>query len=201
MDTFEISLKEALRVGGREILRERNRLSAYLADLAPDKKREVRIFSKSCSASMLRMFDEADGGDGEMKMRTVYKARHMLMEEEGLSEKWAEKIVRALAYAFGWDCENGTEENGSGRAVCGIVVAAGYNGYGQCNVSEWEGITAVACGYYHTVGLKKDSTAVAAGDNSYGQCNVSEWKGITAVACELFGTAGLKKDGTVVAVI
>ena len=163
MDTFEISLKEALRVGGREILRERNRLSAYLADLAPDKKREVRIFSKSCSASMLRMFDEADGGDGEMKMRTVYKARHVLMEEEGLSEKWAEKIVRALAYALGWDCENGTEENGSGRAVCGIVVAAGYNGYGQCNVSEWEGMTAVACGFFHTGGLKKDGTVVAEG--------------------------------------
>lgn len=74
MDTFKNALKETLRIGGREILREKNRLAAYLADLAPDQKREVRIFSKSCGGTLLRMFDEADGGDGETQRRCIRHA-------------------------------------------------------------------------------------------------------------------------------
>ena len=198
MDTFKNALKETLRIGGREILREKNRLSAYLADLAPDQKREVRIFSKSCSEAMLRMFDEADGRDRETRLRTVYKVRHMLMEEEGLTEVWAENMVRSLVYALDWECMIDVKEDCS-QTVCGTVVATGDNSYGQCGIGEWKEITAVACGNGHTAGLKKDGTVAAVGDYRAGQCSVSEWKEITAVACGNCHTIGLKKDGTVMA--
>jgi tetratricopeptide (TPR) repeat protein len=56
----------------------------------------------------------------------------------------------------------------------GAVV--GYNNCGQCNVSGWRDIVAVAANYDHTFGLKKDGTVVAVGDNEKGQCNVSGWK-------------------------
>ena len=56
MDTFENALKETLRIGGREILREKYRLTADLADLAPDQKREVRIFQKLCE----KLIQESD---------------------------------------------------------------------------------------------------------------------------------------------
>jgi hypothetical protein len=42
------------------------------------------------------------------------------------------------------------------------VVAAGYNYDGQCDVGGWAGITQVAAGGAHTVGVKSDGTVVAA---------------------------------------
>jgi len=57
----------------------------------------------------------------------------------------------------------------------GIVVAVGWNGYGQCNVGNWTDIVQVTVGNYHTVGLKSDGTVVAVGDNGTGQCNVGSW--------------------------
>ncbi|MFC1582972.1 pre-peptidase C-terminal domain-containing protein [Planctomycetota bacterium] len=58
----------------------------------------------------------------------------------------------------------------------------------------------IACGVFHTIGLKSDGTAVAAGLNSSGQCDVSGWTDIVQVAGGTAHTIGLKSDGTVVAV-
>lgn len=82
----------------------------------------------------------------------------------------------------------------------GTAIAVGNNEYGQCNVSEWKDIIAIAAGGCHMVGLKSDGTVVAAGDNEDGQCNVSEWKDIVALFAGGSNTVGLKPDGTVVAV-
>ncbi len=48
----------------------------------------------------------------------------------------------------------------------GTVIAAGRNTYGQMNVEEWNGIVAIAAGYYFSIGLKSDGTMVIAGDCS-----------------------------------
>ena len=84
----------------------------------------------------------------------------------------------------------------------GTVVATGKNDDGQCNVSDWKDIVAVATGARHTVGLKSDGTVVATkytGEYNYGQCNISGWKDIIAVSAGVYHTVGLKSDGTVVA--
>ncbi len=47
----------------------------------------------------------------------------------------------------------------------GIVVAAGANRYGECNVAKWTDIQAVITNGYYTVGKKKDGTYVIATDN------------------------------------
>lgn len=60
----------------------------------------------------------------------------------------------------------------------GTVMAVGWNGYGQCNVSDWHHIVAIAEGCTHTVGVKSDGTVIAVGDNEYGQCDVSGWSDI-----------------------
>ncbi len=57
-------------------------------------------------------------------------------------------------------------------------MAPGYNGFGQCEVSDWTDIVSVSAGAYHTVGLKSDGTVVATGDNDDGQCDVSDWTDI-----------------------
>lgn len=60
----------------------------------------------------------------------------------------------------------------------GTVMAVRDNNYGQCNVSNWCDIVAVAAGNVHmatntgnshTIGLKSDGTVVAAGWNKHNQ--------------------------------
>ena len=57
------------------------------------------------------------------------------------------------------------------------MVAVGWNEYGQCNVSDWRDIVAIAAGCAHTVGLKSDGTVIA-GNNEFGQCDVGSWRDI-----------------------
>ncbi len=82
----------------------------------------------------------------------------------------------------------------------GTVAAAGYNGAGQCDVSDWTDIVAVSVGSFRTVGLRSDGKVVAAGSNAYGQCDVGNWRKIVAVSAGTKHTVGLRKNGTVVAV-
>jgi alpha-tubulin suppressor-like RCC1 family protein len=49
---------------------------------------------------------------------------------------------------------------------------------GQCDVSGWTDVLAVAAGDRHTVGLRSNGTVVAVGYNGYNQCDVSGWKDI-----------------------
>lgn len=57
----------------------------------------------------------------------------------------------------------------------GSVIATGCNTKGQCNVSQWRNIVAVAVSDTTTIGLRKDGTVIATGDNDYGQCRVNGW--------------------------
>ena len=45
-----------------------------------------------------------------------------------------------------------------GLMTDGTAVAAGWNGFGQCNVSGWTDILQIAAGAWHTVGAKADGT-------------------------------------------
>ncbi len=82
----------------------------------------------------------------------------------------------------------------------GRVRAEGHNSYGQCNVSEWENVLAVAAGTHHTVALKEDGTCVACGYNGSGQCAVENWNTIAGVAAGTSHTVGLLANGTCVAI-
>lgn len=77
----------------------------------------------------------------------------------------------------------------------GTVGAIGSNQKGQCNVSGWTDIIAIAAGDGVTVGLCRDGNVVAAGENRH--CfGYSAWADITAIAaCQ--HTLGLKANGTV----
>ena len=98
------------------------------------------------------------------------------------------------------DSISARDDHTVGLKADGTVAAVGYNEDGQCNVSGWTDIVAVAAGGNHTVGLKADGTVAAVGYNEDGQCNVSGWTDIVAVAAGGNHTVGLKADGTVMAV-
>ena len=84
--------------------------------------------------------------------------------------------------------------------VADTTVSARFYHPPGCDVGNWTGITQVAAGTWHTVGLKSDRAVVAVGSNSFGQCNIDGWTDITQVAAGTWHTVGLKSDGTVVAV-
>ena len=80
----------------------------------------------------------------------------------------------------------------------GTVKADGYNGFGQCNVSDWTNIIALDAAFGTTVGLRADGTVIATGNNEYGQCEVSSWRDIVSISAYPLVTIGLKTDGSVV---
>jgi len=84
-------------------------------------------------------------------------------------------------------------------ALCtdGRVLATGDNECGQCDVSKWRNIIAVAAGGFHTAAIKKDGTVLATGDNLEGQCNVGAWEDITSLSLSSRHTVGLRSDGRV----
>ena len=84
-----------------------------------------------------------------------------------------------------------------GLVADGAVVSVGTNNYGECDVSDWNGIVDVAAGSTHTVALRSDGTVVACGNNAYGQCNVSEWSKIVDIDASRYATYGLTVDGEI----
>ena len=80
----------------------------------------------------------------------------------------------------------------------GTVSAWGDDTCGQCGVSAWRDVTAVAAGAHFTLGLCADGTVLACGDNGYGQCEVSGWTDIVAIYAGDYDAYGLKADGTLV---
>lgn len=91
------------------------------------------------------------------------------------------------------------ERHTIGLTTNGSIVTAGYKGYGQCNVDDWNNIVSVSTSDKHTVGLKSDGTVVAVGYDKQGECDVDNWKDIVAISAGAYNTLGLKLDGTVVA--
>lgn len=100
--SFDQALSKIIKMSGCGILRERNRLAAYLSDLAPNHRKEIRIFTKSCSDTLLGLFYISDQG-GHTRQQAISKAEQILMDSEGLSQKWTDIVVNALVKAFGWE--------------------------------------------------------------------------------------------------
>ena len=123
-------------------------------------------------------------------------------------QKNVPKIIRPTIQC-GTGYTVGLKSDGTVVATKWIGVAK-YEGatvdyYGQCEVSDWKDIVAIAAGFGHTVGLKSDGTVVTTEYNTryikyyHGQCEVSDWKDIVAIAAGYSHTVGLKSDRTVVA--
>lgn len=81
----------------------------------------------------------------------------------------------------------------------GTVVACGWEDFGQCDVSGWHDITAIAAGLFHTLGLRKDGIVIGCGDNDDHQLDIDDWSDIVSIVCSDHHSVGLKSDGTVVA--
>lgn len=65
-------------------------------------------------------------------------------------------------------------------------------------IQNWSGLSSVACGSGHFVGLRTDGTVIGAGNKMCHLDELTAWTGIKAIACSFSGTVGLREDGTVV---
>ncbi len=84
------------------------------------------------------------------------------------------------------------------------ITAWGYNYYEQCNVPQpnydFNDCNSIAGGYYHSLGLKNDSSIVAWGRNNAGQCSVpAPNTNFIAVAAGAWHSLGLKSNGSIIA--
>ena len=98
--------------------------------------------------------------------------------------------------SFSGTPESQTDAGGEAHAE----IISSFPGTSTVTCVAMSGITQVAAGSSHTVGVKSDGTVVAVGRSYEGQCDVGGWTDITQVAAGARHTVGLKSDGTVVAV-
>jgi len=163
-------------------------------DYAEDFKRIIPIAEKDLAdrkAAIARAEQEEREAKAKAKAKELGEYNRLRLEKNKLER---ERLTKYQA------CVSTGNFHTVALKVDGTVVAVGENDKGQCNVSGWRDIVAIAAGGYHTIGLKADGTVVAVGENDKGQCNVSGWRDIVAVAAGGYHTIGLKADGTVVAV-
>ena len=98
-------------------------------------------------------------------------------------------------------CLSGSSSHSIGIKSNGTVVAVGKNDHGQCDVSNWDDIVAIAAGVNHSLGLKSDGIVVAASKTyDSATCLVSYWTDIVAISAGNYYSLGLKSDGTVLAI-
>ena len=103
MDTFREVLRQIVDRSGEEILEDKNRLIAHLADMGAGCRKEIRIFRKNCGKELIWIFCRANGLSKKERQAAMRRARYQLREEEGLAKEWADMIAEALAYALGWE--------------------------------------------------------------------------------------------------
>jgi len=92
IDSVDKAIYATICEAGIEILLERNRFLAYLNDMASDYRKEIKILSKACEPKILSAILEAskqEYADAVITMKTV---EVNLIDDEGMSDKWAEMI-------------------------------------------------------------------------------------------------------------
>lgn len=91
-DTLGKVIYKAIMDLGLDILDSPIRISGYLLDMAPELRKEIRIFSKIFNEEYLSIFKAAFDQELKAAETTINKLKNLFVEEEALSEKWADKL-------------------------------------------------------------------------------------------------------------
>ena len=95
-DSLDKAIYGAVTKMGDGVLQNLRQLFGFMMDTAPNLKKEIRIFSKTVTddyASYIRIIFNQDVEAAET---TIRKLRQLFIEEEGLSESWADIICDGL---------------------------------------------------------------------------------------------------------
>ena len=100
VNTLGEALYKAISDRGIKILDDHQNMYAYLLDTIPELKREIRIFSKSFEKECLVLYKEAFNKNANELELTMQQIKYLLIEEEGLSEEWTNKICKECRQAL-----------------------------------------------------------------------------------------------------
>lgn len=107
-DSLDKAIYGAVTKMGDGVLQNLRQLSGFMMDTAPNLKKEIRIFSKTVSDDYATHIKTLFAHDIEAAETTIKKLRQLFIEEEGLSEAWADMICDglhgALLYYKGIGC-------------------------------------------------------------------------------------------------
>lgn len=95
-DSLDKAIYGAVLKMGNRVFQNLHQLSGFILDTAPNLRKEIRIFSKTVTddyAIYIRTLFEQDMDEAE---KTTKKMKKLFIEEEGLSEMWADMICEAL---------------------------------------------------------------------------------------------------------
>ncbi len=98
-DTLDKAIYGALMSGGLDILKEPSKLSAYMFDMCPDLKKEIRIFSRTVTSDYAKDVVTAFKTDIQKADDIFLNIKMQMVENDGVSETWAETICNALRCA------------------------------------------------------------------------------------------------------
>lgn len=92
IDTLGKAIYKTISDCGIDILANKDKISGYLLDIVPSLKKEVRIFSKTFDDDYMAIYRTAFGQNTNKVILTMNRLRRLFIEEEGLSEVWADTI-------------------------------------------------------------------------------------------------------------
>lgn len=107
INTLGKAIYTAISDRGLDILSTNGKISGYLLDIAPEMKKEIRIFSRVFDNNSLSLYRNAFEEDISSIDGIINQLKRLFIEEEGLSESWADLICencqKAILYFRGED--------------------------------------------------------------------------------------------------
>ena len=95
-DTLDKAIYAAISKLGKAVLLNPKQLSGFMMDMAPGLKKEIRIFSKTVNEDYVGHIKSAFEENVEAAEVTINKLHHLFVEEEGLSDNWADMLCAGL---------------------------------------------------------------------------------------------------------
>ena len=100
VDSFPNAILKVISSFGIGVLSDRSRFLSCLLDFAPEYKKEVKIVSRVCTqdtfSEMVRWPSINEAG----QTASIARLKTLFIEEEGLSDEWADKIIEGFSYAI-----------------------------------------------------------------------------------------------------
>lgn len=116
-DTLDKAIYGAIAKMGKTVLSNPRQLSGFMMDTAPGLKKEIRIFSKTVTEDYITHIKNAFDEDVDAVENTINKLHHLFVEEEGLSDNWADMLCTGLYGAILYSKGIGTTR------ICNVEIS------------------------------------------------------------------------------
>lgn len=109
LDTLDKVIFKAVSSLGTDALSQPRQLAGYMMDIAPEFKKELRILTRALSDEYYAIVRDAFTKDLASAEFLISKLRTLLIEDDGLSEPWAEILCNSymgairLYQGIGWE--------------------------------------------------------------------------------------------------